>query len=758
MYVLATDLDGTFLETPGRERDRLYEFLHDNPNILLVYVTGRSAELVYPLLDDTFIPSPDYVIGDVGATVLHGDKLAPVQPLMHEISARWHKAQKSIADIDCIHSLERQDQPQERRISYYVDPENKPDHMIEKLKDHDDFDMLYSNEIYLDLLPKGVNKGWALTQLMDQLSIAKDRVMVAGDTMNDFSMYEHGFKGVVLSNSEQPLKDAAKDLKNVYFSDAPGTEGILEALQHYDMASAKPESITPVEYGDSDLVMVYHRLPYQEEKDEGEVKRKKHASPNGIIPTLLGFFSEKQKGSWIAWSKCESRTPENFQEHVDVDLEKYENLKACRIPLTSEDVKIFYEVFSKEAFWLLLHSFHERVVFNHEHWDHFLEINEIFAQKAAQEASEGAVVWIHDYNLWMVPAYLRQMRPDVKIAFYHHTPFPSADIFNMIPWRREIINSLMQCDYIGFHIPQYVENFSNVVRSNYRTVVNEEKNAAPYFITYGCAIGADTYVSSLSTDLDTVEMGAHPVGINCEYIKELVNTKRVQDLHQQIKEEIGDKQCIISIERTDYTKGPIEKLQSYQRFLEEHPDVHENVTLIMVCTPPAKGMKIYEEISQDIAYHVGLINGKYGTYNWTPILFVNRMIPFEDVIAYYKAADVGWVTPLRDGLNLVAKEYVMAKHASGIPGALVLSEFAGSATELHGAYLTNPYDVRDMSRTLYSALKASKGDKKSRLLRMANIVQKYNVNVWGQDFLERVKHISDKNENDSVIKVLSDKR
>ncbi len=660
-----------------------------------------------------------------------------MQPIQNKITRRWNETLADIADVTGLDALERQPVPQERRMSFFVEPDKLPKGKIEELSKKN-CNVIYSNDIYLDILPHSTDKGRTLTALIDQLGIDHDNVLVAGDTMNDFSMYKAGFKGVVLDNSEQPLKEQAKSLKNAYYSKESGTDGIFEALHHFKMIK-KDNAIAKADiYGDADLVMVYHRLPYKEAVENGKAVRQKHSSPNGILPTLLGFFSEKQKGSWVAWSLSETRNPENFAEHVDVDKDLYENLQACRIPLTANDVKIFYEVFSKEAFWLLLHSFHEKVIFNHDHWDHFLEINRIFAEKAAQEAAEGAVVWIHDYNLWMVPGYLRQMRPDVKIAFYHHTPFPSADIFNMTPWRRDIINSLMQCDYIGFHIPQYVDNFVNVVCSNMRATINKTQSAAPRFKTYGCAIGVDSYATSITTELSTVALGAHPVGINCKHIEDLVETDSVNALYDKIKEEVGDKKCIVSIERTDYTKGPVEKLKSYMRFLEDHPELHEEVVLIMVCTPPAKGMKIYEEISQDIAYHVGLINGRFGTYNWTPIKFVSRMVPFEDVIAYYKAADVGWVTPLRDGLNLVAKEYVMAKQASGTKGALVLSEFAGAAAELHSAFLVNPYDERDMSDKLFHALHIPDTEKETRIHRMANIIKTHDVNAWGNDFLSEV--------------------
>lgn len=743
--LLAVDLDGTFLESKDSQNDALYRYIHEHPDILLTFVTGRNTELVLEIFDDHFIPTPRFFIGDVGATIIDVadiNNLQPLQPIHDRIAAKWHKTAEKLNSLSHItDQMERQDQPQERRMSYYVDPENVPEDLFEQLS-NEGLNVLHSNAIYFDILPDGVNKGATLLEFIDHLGISKDRVMVAGDTLNDLSMYQTGLQGVVLANSEEPLKEAAKDLDNAYYSKESGTDGIFEALQHFDLIPKQGVSLDTVpktKVGTSELVMVYHRLPFKEELKKGKYIRGTHTSPNGILPTLLGFFSEKQHGSWVAWTYADTRTPPDFEDHVSVDKDKYENLKVRRVPLTKDDVKIFYEEFSKEAFWPMLHSFHERASFNHDHWEHFLEINHVFAEKAAEEAAEGATVWIHDYNLWMVPGFLRQIRPDVKIAFYHHTPFPSADIFNMIPWRRDIINSLMQCDYIGFHIPQYVEHFADAVRSNYKTTVNEKVSASPHFVTYGCAIGVENYTTSLTTELNTVRLGAHPVGINCKRIEELVKNVSVRKLRNDIKSEIGeDGQIILSIERTDYTKGPVDKLKAYEKFLSTYPELHEKVTLIMVCTPPAKGMEIYEQISQDIAYHVGMINGRYGTYNWTPIRFVNRPIPFEDVIAYYKAADVGWVTPLRDGLNLVAKEYVMAKSASGRNGVLVLSEFAGAAAELHGACLTNPYDQQDMVVSLYNALHMSENEKDSRLRSMANIITKYDVNEWGRDFIESI--------------------
>lgn len=482
--ILATDLDGTFLGGAEDDQAELYEALQSTPRSVLVFVTGRGLESVLPLLSDPRIPNPDYIIADVGATVVNG-RLEPVQTLQAEIAEKWpgtHHVMRNLARFD---HLELQEVPQERRCSFLADG-SYVDAEVRKAVQELGCELLFSAGRYLDVLPRGVSKGSTLRALIEQEGLDEDSVVVAGDTLNDLSLFQSQLKGIVVGEAELALVDrvAKTGESRAYIAQKPGAGGILEGLRHYGYLAedgrardGKPDR------GEAQLVMVYHRLPFDEVVRDGEVHRRRPTSPNGIIPTLLGFFADGRPGSWVAWSKQETREPQDFEERVPVDPSVYEHLTAARIPLTPRDVRLFYETFSKEAFWPIIFSFPNRAVFKEEHWKHYLEINRLFAERTAREAEEGALVWIHDYNLWMVPSFLRRIRPDLKIAFFHHTAFPPSDIFNVIPWRRQIVSSLLQCDYVGFHIPRYVENFLDVVRSHAPTETLERVPCAPRFLT-----------------------------------------------------------------------------------------------------------------------------------------------------------------------------------------------------------------------------------------------------------------------------------
>ncbi|MCA9523738.1 MAG: glucosylglycerol-phosphate synthase, partial [Myxococcales bacterium] len=486
---------------------------------------------------------------------------------------------------------------------------------------------------------------------------------------------------------------------------------------------------------DPQLVMVYHRLPFDEVRRGARTLRRRPKSPNGVIPSLLGFFANGRDGSWVAWSLQPSRRPNGFEAEVDVDAEHYPSLVASRIPLTRDDVNLFYKRFSKEAFWPIIFSFPERALFDHQHWDHYLTINRLFAERAAQVAKPGALVWIHDYNLWMVPAFLRRLRPDVRIAFFHHTAFPPADIFNIIPWRREILGSLTHCDYVAFHIPRYVENFAEALRSFAPTKTLASVNCAPRFLTYGCALGVDRMTTRIAVDGRELRMGAHPVGIDVARIERLLSEDSVRDAILAMRRRLGSRRCILSIERLDYVKGPLEKLAAYEMLLESHSELHGTVELLNVITPPAPGMEAYRSLRGRVDEAVGRINGRFGTLDWTPVRYFYRSLPFDEVVAHYAVADVAWITPLRDGLNLVAKEFVAANSKVNGRGVLVLSEFAGAATELHGAILTNPFDIRQMCHDLHRALRTPVAERQERLRRMAAIIGENDIERWGTEFL-----------------------
>ncbi|APU31243.1 glucosylglycerol-phosphate synthase [Pseudomonas chengduensis] len=739
--LLATDLDGTFLAGDPEDRLSLYQTIAAHPEIKLAYVTGRSLEAVLPLLADPTLPQPDYIIADVGATLVHGDSLQPIQPLQSVVDARW-PGETQVASVIEPFGLERQDVPQARRCSYFCTPEQAANPALREIADELGCDLLYSAELYLDFLPKGVNKGSSLQALADWLELSHDQVLAAGDTLNDLSMLSASFHGVCVGQSETALLEATANHSRTLHASRPGCGGILEAFAHFGflgehgIAAERRQAAQP---GKAELVMVYHRLPYEEYRNAaGKLQRRRPTSPNGIIPTLLSFFGDGRPGSWVAWAVHEDGD-EPFDSHTTVDAERYPKLTAARVKLSKEEVDIFYKRFSKEAFWPTLHTFWERAIFNEDDWQVFLKVNRAFAERTALEAAEGAIVWLHDYNLWMVPAYLRELRPDLRIAFFHHTYFPSADVFNVLPWRRQIIGSLLQCDYIGFHIPRQVENFVDVARGVFPLKTLERQSCAPRFITYGCAVGLERMTTALDTGTRQVKLGAHPVGLDIDRVRNALEAPKIKELMGQLREEMKGVKLILSVERLDYTKGILEKLNAYERLLAENPELIGKVTLVTVCVPAAREMRVYDELQTQIEQAVGRINGRFARIGWTPLQFFFRSLPFEEVSAWYAMADVMWITPLRDGLNLVAKEFVAAQGLLGGRGVLVLSEFAGAAAELKGALLTNPHDPADLAQTCYLALNLPKSEAQARLRELFDIVCYNDIRRWGEEFLAGVQ-------------------
>lgn len=741
--LLATDLDGTFLGGKMEDRLRLYRNIKENSDIQLVFVTGRGLETVIPLLNDPIIPTPDYIIADVGGTIVNGKTLSAIEPLQFEIESKW----PSVYDIQQALSNETgltyQEVPQQRRCSYYYNDETDLD-QIEAIAKQFGCDMITSVNMYLDVVPQGVNKGSSLKKLMEFLQVDPRHVMVAGDTMNDFSLYQIGYKGVAVGRSEKALLDAIADNRNVYAANSAGAGGILEFIEQSEHFSPhirfkRKEQQEVQEENSEQLIVVYHRLPMERKMINGVIKRQAPQSPNGIIPSLLGLFEKGRSGMWIGEEELYEEEGEVKNQFVDQD--KYPNLLVSTISLPQKDIDRFYRVFSKEAFWPTIFSFVDKAKFNHKDWDHYLKINKIFAERIAKEADEGALVWIHEYNLWMVPAYLKSLRPDIKIGFFHHTAFPAADVFNIIPWRREIVGSLLMCDFISFHIPRYVENFIDVLRGHTPFKVVEKVSVAKQFLTYSMALGVEEMTKVIEVDGRYIRLGAQPVGVNFDFIENILTDPDVRakiNSYQQQKDQCGIKR-VISVERMDYVKGPLEKIKAFGEFLEEYPEYRGKVELINVCTPPSKGMKIYDKIRDQVNQAVGEINGKYATLEWTPIQYFFQSLPFDEVLTQYALADVAWITPLRDGLNLVAKEYVATHGILNQSGVLVLSEFAGASVELPYSVSTNPYDRRSMIDALLQALTMDPKEAETRMIRSLEQVKYFDVHYWGSDFVREME-------------------
>jgi glucosylglycerol-phosphate synthase len=483
----------------------------------------------------------------------------------------------------------------------------------------------------------------------------------------------------------------------------------------------------------SDLVIVYHRQPYEEVEIDGVTHFRENKSPNGIVPTLKSFFGRAEHGAWIAWKLAEDPANPDFEQVVEIE-DSFGSYSVSRLPLTAEDVQSFYHVTSKEAFWPILHSFKERYNYDPVDWPTFRKVNWAFAEAAAAEAAPGAIVWVHDYNLWLVPGYLRKLRPDLRISFFHHTPFPAADMFNVLPWRKEIVESLLSCDVVGFHIPRYAANFVSVVRSLFDVEVTRREPVNPDFLTEVSALTERSMPLALSHAGRTVNLVASPVGVDVDHVERRAALPETRQRTAEIRNWLGDVRLVLSVGRTDYTKGGVQQLESWERVLESNLDLRGKVRLMHVSVSANRNMTAYENIQTEIEQVAGRINGRFGTLDWQPVSLISRAIPFEDLVAYYRAADVAWITPLADGMNLVCKEFVAARTDGD--GVLVLSEFAGAAVELGAGVITNPFSHRSMDSAILQALAMTEDERRERMAALREVVRKYDIKAWGVDQYE----------------------
>lgn len=488
----------------------------------------------------------------------------------------------------------------------------------------------------------------------------------------------------------------------------------------------------------SNLVIVYHRQPMEELVEDGKTVYRPHRSPNGIVPTLKSFFGEIDRGAWVAWTQVKAKHQEQFQRVVTVS-DSVGDYSVVRLPLTPQQVKSFYHVTSKEALWPILHSFPETYDYEPVDWPTYREVNWLFAEAAAQEAADDALIWVHDYNLWLVPTYLRQIKPNARIAFFHHTPFPAPDVFNVLPWRAEIMESLLKCDLVGFHIPRYAANFVAAARTLFDVEITETTQTEPGMSPTGMALSEPSVPTRIRHKNHNVNIDAFPVGTNADYISEVAHRPQTAEKIDEIRQALNGRRLIVSVGRTDYTKGTREMLEAYERLLARRPEMRDKVTLMVTSVSSNTNMTVYRKAQRDIEALVGRINGRYGNLGWQPIILFTTAIPFEELIAYYAAADVCWIAPLRDGLNLVAKEFCAAR--TDEQGALVLSEFTGAAVELPNAVLTNPYSHRSMDAAIDQALDMSQEEQRARMQRLRHCVQHYDIAHWAKHVMQRFAEI-----------------
>ncbi len=457
-----------------------------------------------------------------------------------------------------------------------------------------------------------------------------------------------------------------------------------------------------------DLVVVANRLPVDINVNEaGETAWTR--SPGGLVTALAPVMAQAD-GAWVGWGGA-----------PDLELEPFEVDGTMLVPVTlsATDVEQYYEGFSNDTLWPLYHDVIAPPTFHRHWWDAYRRVNARFAEAAAAQAAHGATVWVHDYQLQLVPQLLRKLRPDLRIGYFHHIPFPPLEIFAQLPWRRAVVEGLLGADLIGFQRGGDAANFVRVVRR------------LTDLTTRGQVI---TLEDAHGRVLRHVRAAAFPISIDSGAFDALARTDEVQLRAKEIRRELGDpRTLLLGVDRLDYTKGIRHRIKAYGELLADGRLSPSDTTLVQVASPSRENVGAYAQLRDDVELLVGRINGDYGQVGHAPVQYLHQSFPMEEMAALYLAADVMLVTALRDGMNLVAKEYVAAR--SDDRGALVLSEFTGAADELTGAILVNPHDIDGMKDAITYAAHLEPREARKRMRRLRRRVLGHDVNAWSQEFL-----------------------
>jgi trehalose 6-phosphate synthase len=458
-----------------------------------------------------------------------------------------------------------------------------------------------------------------------------------------------------------------------------------------------------------ELVIVANRLPVDRvEEPDGTIGWRR--SPGGLVtaiePVLRNFH-----GVWVGWPGG-----------TDQDLEPFEDDGLSLVPMTmtAEEIEGHYEGFSNATLWPLYHDLVAKPEFHREWWDSYVSVNQRFADRVADLAAKGATVWVHDYQLQLVPQMLRALRPDLRIGFYLHIPFPPTELFQQLPWRRELLEGLLGADLVGFQLPGGAANFVRLIRQRVGHKTHRDLVYLP--------------------DGRTVRAAAFPISIDAAGFEELARSDAVSARTKEIRSALGDpRKVFLGIDRLDYTKGIHARLRAFAELMADgHLDVDDAV-FVQVAVPSREEVEQYKLLRDDTDRLVGRINGDHGRIGRPAISYLHSSYPREEMTALYRTADIMVVTPYRDGMNLVAKEYVACRYDD--TGALVLSEFAGAADELRQAWLINPYDINGMKTALLQAYQADDKELTRRMKAMRKTVTQHDVVAWAREFMAELAQV-----------------
>ncbi|MDH4140279.1 MAG: bifunctional alpha,alpha-trehalose-phosphate synthase (UDP-forming)/trehalose-phosphatase [Coriobacteriia bacterium] len=460
------------------------------------------------------------------------------------------------------------------------------------------------------------------------------------------------------------------------------------------------------------LVIVSNRLPVTVEKRKGELMLKRSI---GGVATGLGSYHETHESIWVGWAEVPvSRLEAEEKKRIAEQLAAQHS--CVPVFLTENDIRGFYHGFSNRTLWPLFHYFTRYAEFDSSMWQAYERVNRKYRDAVLDVARSGDIIWINDYQLMLLPSMLREKLPGATIGFFLHIPWPTFEVFRALPWRRELLKGLLGSDLIGFHTYDYARYFDDAV--NHLLGLEEQRGHVMF-------------------ENRLVRVDAFPMGIDYERYAEGARSAKAEREAKHIERRGGGRKVVLSIDRLDYTKGIPERLRAFGKFLERHPEWHGRVEMVCVAVPSRTRVERYRQLKSEVDQLVGSINGTFGTMDWMPVRYMYRSLPFHTLCAMYAAADVALVTPLRDGMNLIAKEYVAAR--TNGDGVLVLSEMAGAARELGEAVLVNPYDQDEMIEGLSEALVMPEEEQRQHNEAMQKRLKRYTVQRWAEDYLGRLE-------------------
>ncbi|MBF0647599.1 bifunctional alpha,alpha-trehalose-phosphate synthase (UDP-forming)/trehalose-phosphatase [Dysgonomonas sp. GY75] len=464
------------------------------------------------------------------------------------------------------------------------------------------------------------------------------------------------------------------------------------------------------------LIIISNRLPLKIVEKNNIYKV--ISSPGGLS-TGLDSLEMKMEKHWIGWP---GMYLEDCKEKEIID-NQLEGQNFHPVYLSPEQIENYYEGYSNSVLWPLCHYFSNYMHYENKYWETYKEVNNLFCEAALNIIEPGDIVWIQDYQLMLLPKMIRDKVSDISIGYFHHIPFPSYELFRGLPERAEILNGLLGADLVAFHTHSYMRHFISAI---YRV------------------LKLDCNLDEIQMDRRVVDVDAFPMGINYDIFHNALLDPDINKNAEELRASFGTGKLILSVDRLDYSKGIMIRLKSFEEFLDNHPEYAGKVSLVMIVAPSRDNVDIYAELKKDIDMKVGAINGKHSTIDWTPVYYFYRAFNFEELAALYHIADIALVTPLRDGMNLVAKEYLATKRNE--PGVLILSEMAGASIELSDAIIVNPTDTKEIENAIAQALEMPVNEQLETIASMQEIISTQTVNQWAKDFIEELTDIKSKND------------